>query len=76
MNRIPGAWPSAGDVDEDSSGTKPSPGYCRYSIAAWVFIFCAISIESAANADLVWFDALEEDLTEGEEPEVDLDADE
>ena len=75
-NQIPGAWPSAGDIDEDSSRMKLIPGYRRYSMAAWVFFFRAISAEGVADADLARLDALGEDLAEREELGVDLAANE
>ena len=45
-------------------------------MAAWVFFFRALSVESATDADLASLDALGEDLAEREELGVDLAADE
>ena len=45
-------------------------------MAAWVFLFRAISAERAADADLSRLDALGEDLAEREELGVDLATDE
>ena len=42
MNYAPKSRPLVADVDEDSSRTKPSPGYRRNSMAALAFLFFVI----------------------------------
>ena len=61
-NRTPPARPCAGGVAEASSGSKPSPGYRRYSMLDLAFFFRAIPAEE-----------LEVDADHVDEPEVDGD---